>query len=304
MYVAVLSALLLVCVSVIAVDRRPAYRQVRGLRRIVMVVLFVVTTTALVNYYGYFYGILLSIVAGLVSIMAHRAQWFQRHIQTLYRRYEKRVGVATQHWSWAAWFATPDVDESAMITSHAELLDIATRSHVLSARELQQFEAILSADHRRVKDIMVPVDRIVSVSVDESLGPIVLDDLHRSGYRQFPVIKADIDHVVGILHIKDLLSLGKKETETAETAMEKRVFYINAEQTLDHALAAFIKTRHHLFIVVNGYRETAGILTLEDTIEALLGREIVDEFDVHDDLRLVAARSAKDNNNPPYATTV
>ena len=86
--------------------------------------------------------------------------------------------------------------------------------------------------------------------------------------------------------------------------MEKRVFYINQEQTLDRALAAFIKTRHHLFVVVNGYRETAGILTLEDTIEALLGREIVDEFDVHDDLRVVAARSAKGNNDSPHGTNV
>ena len=86
--------------------------------------------------------------------------------------------------------------------------------------------------------------------------------------------------------------------------MEAKVFYINQEQTLEHALAAFIKTRHHLFVVVNGYRETAGIVTLEDVIEALLGREIVDEFDVHDDLRAVAARSAKTNNNSPHGTNV
>jgi len=86
--------------------------------------------------------------------------------------------------------------------------------------------------------------------------------------------------------------------------MDSHVYYVNQDQTLDHALAAFIKTRHHLFIVVNGYRETAGILTLEDVMEALLGKEIVDEYDVHDDLRIVAARSARDNNNPPHSTNV
>lgn len=270
MYVAVLSALLLVCVSVIAVDRRPAYRQVRGLRRIVMVVLFVVTTTALVNYYGYFYGILLSIVAGLVSIMAHRAQWFQRHIQTLYRRYEKRVGVATQHWSWAAWFATPDVDESAMITSHAELLDIATRSHVLSARELQQFEAILSADHRRVKDIMVPVDRIVSVSVDESLGPIVLDDLHRSGYRQFPVIKADIDHVVGVLYLDDIVDLRSVKASVRD-AYDPRVEYVTPRDLVRDVLSRCLESRRSVVIVQDDDKTTVGLVTLRDVVASLLG---------------------------------
>jgi CBS domain containing-hemolysin-like protein len=270
MYVAVLSALLLVCVSVIAVDRRPAYRQVRGLRRIVMVVLFVVTTTALVNYYGYFYGILLSIVAGLVSIMAHRAQWFQRHIQTLYRRYEKRVGVATQHWSWAAWFATPDVDESAMITSHAELLDIATRSHVLSARELQQFEAILSADHRRVKDIMVPVDRIVSVSVDESLGPIVLDDLHRSGYRQFPVIKADIDHVVGVLYLDDIVDLRSAKASVRD-AYDPRVEYVTPRDLVRDVLSRCLESRRSVVIVQDDDKTTVGLATLRDVVASLLG---------------------------------
>jgi CBS domain containing-hemolysin-like protein len=57
-------------------------------------------------------------------------------------------------------------------------------------------------------------------------------------------------------------------------------------------------------VVVNGYRETAGIVTLEDCIEALIGRKIIDEYDLHDDLRAVAARSAKSNNNPPRATNV
>ena len=270
MYVAVLSALLLVCVSVIAVDRRPAYRQVRGLRRIVMVVLFVVTTTALVNYYGSFSGILLSIVAGLVSIMAHRAEWFQRHIQTLYRRYEKRVGVATQHWSWAAWFATPDVDESAMITSHAELLDIATRSHVLSARELQQFEAILSADHRRVKDIMVPVDRIVSVSVDESLGPIVLDDLHRSGYRQFPVIKADIDHVVGVLYLDDIVDLRSAKASVRD-AYDPRVEYVTPRDLVRDVLSRCLESRRSVVIVQDDDKTTVGLATLRDVVASLLG---------------------------------
>jgi CBS domain containing-hemolysin-like protein len=86
--------------------------------------------------------------------------------------------------------------------------------------------------------------------------------------------------------------------------MEKKVYYIHQDQTLDAALAAFLKTRHHLFVVVNGYRETAGLLCLEDVIEALLGRQIIDEFDLHDDLRAVAEREAKHNNRSPHGIDV
>jgi CBS domain containing-hemolysin-like protein len=78
--------------------------------------------------------------------------------------------------------------------------------------------------------------------------------------------------------------------------MEPRVFYIKNTQTLRHALAAFLRTRHHLFIVVNEFQETVGLITLEDVIESLLGKKIVDEFDAHEDLRAVAARNPHGNN--------
>jgi putative hemolysin len=191
------------------------------------------------------------------------------------------------------------------VASRQELEHLVNTSGVvLTADEKRLIINGLHFSQKTVESIMTPRGVVETVKKSDVLGPLMLDELHKTGHSRFPVIDGDIDHVVGMLHIKDLLTLGRKDTETAEQAMEKRVFYINQEQTLEHALAAFIKTRHHLFIVVNGYRETAGILTLEDVMEALLGREIVDEFDVHDDLRVVAARSAKGNNNPPHATNV
>lgn len=78
--------------------------------------------------------------------------------------------------------------------------------------------------------------------------------------------------------------------------MDKKVFYIHQDQSLQQALAAFLRTRHHLFVVINEYRETVGLLSLEDVIEALLGRKINDEFDVYDDLRKVAEVNPQKNN--------
>ena len=199
--------------------------------------------------------------------------------------------------------ATPSSDTT--LSSREELEHLVRQSvGVLSADEKKLILNGLHFNEKKVGEIMTPRGVIETISNEELIGPVTLDELHRTGHSRFPVIDGDIDHVVGILHIRELLTLGSKESHTARQAMEERVYYINQDQTLQHALAAFIKTRHHMFIVVNGYRETAGIVTLEDCIEALLGREIVDEFDRHDDLRTVAERNAKTNNHPPKATDV
>lgn len=95
-----------------------------------------------------------------------------------------------------------------------------------------------------------------------------------------------------------MLSLDVKQSVTAEKAMEPKVFYIRSDHTLEHALAAFIKTRHHLFIVINKERETVGLLTLEDVIEALIGRAILDEDDNHADAKSVSQHDAEPKNRP------
>ena len=72
--------------------------------------------------------------------------------------------------------------------------------------------------------------------------------------------------------------------------MEVGVNYIHEDQTLNHALSAFLRTHHHLFIVINKSRETVGLLTLNDVIQQMIGRKIIDEFDSHDNLVAVAMR--------------
>ena len=75
--------------------------------------------------------------------------------------------------------------------------------------------------------------------------------------------------------------------------MSPKVFFVHEELDLSHALNGFIKTKHHLFIVVNNFEEFVGILTIEDVLEQLLGRQIVDEFDAYENLREVALLRAK-----------
>ena len=177
----------------------------------------------------------------------------------------------------------------------AELIEQDTEA--LSATERKLLSSTLLFADKTVQGVMTPRAVIDSIAKNEFLGPLVLSELHDLGHSRLPVIDGDLDHVVGVLQIRDLLSLDVKRSTTVERAMEKKVYYIHQEDSLEHALAAFLKVRHHLFIVINSQRETVGLVTLEDVMEALIGRRIVDEDDIHEDLQAVARRQAVQHNN-------
>lgn len=193
----------------------------------------------------------------------------------------------------------PHVEPYHRFDSREELQHLIDRSGgILSDDEKTLIIHGLSFADQTVESIMTPKSMIKTVKKSEFLGPLVLSEIHDLGHSRLPVIAADIDHVVGVLHTSDLLSLDIKQSVTAEKAMEAKVFYIRHDDTLEHALAAFIQSRHHLFIVINDMRETVGLLTLEDVIETLIGRKIVDENDNHENLREVAEKIARGNNSP------
>lgn len=197
------------------------------------------------------------------------------------------------------------LDQRQMLSSRQELEHIVKESQgILHEQDKRRIIHSLHFNERTVQEIMTPRGVLSTVKGTDIIGPYVLNALHQTGHSRFPVIGEDVDHVIGILYTRDLMTLADKDTKTAAEVMDDHVLYINCNQTLDHALNAFLKTHRHMFIVVNEYRETAGVLTLEDVMEALLGYKIVDEFDQHDDLRAVAARVAHKNNKPPHATNV
>lgn len=138
---------------------------------------------------------------------------------------------------------------------------------------------------------MVPRRAVKSVSADDPLGPIVMDELHSSGHSRFPVYDGKKDNLVGVLYLRDLISA--KSGGTVRSLMKASVFYVHEEQSVYDALQAILKTHYQLFIVVNSYEEYVGIITIEDVLETILGQPIIDEFDQYQDMRAVAARAAR-----------
>lgn len=144
---------------------------------------------------------------------------------------------------------------------------------------------------KTVADAVVPKRVVVSVSADDDIGPVLMGELHASGHSRFPVYEGTKERIVGTLYLHELV--GEKSTGKVRNIMSKKVVYVHEDFTLYQTLQAFIKTKKHLFVVVNEFEEYVGIITIEDVLERVIGKLIVDEFDQYDDLRAVASAAAK-----------
>lgn len=156
------------------------------------------------------------------------------------------------------------------------------------------FGALTYGD-RLVREVMTPRRQVKFVSAGDSIGPLLMDELHKSGHSRFPVVKDSSKgaqpQIIGTLYLNDLIGYDGKG-KVKELA-RRETHFINEDATLRQALAAFLKTHHHLFIVVNSFEEIVGVVSLEDVLEQIIGKAIVDEFDNDEDLRGVAAKEAK-----------
>ena len=174
-----------------------------------------------------------------------------------------------------------------------ELLDkqLSQPDNRMTAYEVGIVKSALTFSDSIIREVMTPKRVVKTVKQDESIGPILMTELHKSGFSRFPVYDEKSEHIVGTLYMHDLVNA--KEGGSVKDHMKRAVYYVNEEKKLDHALQAFLRTKHHLFIVVNSFEEIVGIITIEDVVEQVLGKQIVDEFDRYDNLRAVAALEAK-----------
>ncbi|HTE22623.1 MAG TPA: CBS domain-containing protein [Candidatus Limnocylindria bacterium] len=142
-----------------------------------------------------------------------------------------------------------------------------------------------------VRDVMIPRRAVKMVSVDTEVGPVLMSELHGSGFSRFPVYAGDKDTVVGTLFLRDLVRA--KQGGRIEKVMQSDLTFIHEEQPLADALQAILKTHRQQYVVVNSFEEYVGIITMEDVLEQIVGKPIIDEFDQYDDLRAVARRAAQ-----------
>jgi CBS domain containing-hemolysin-like protein len=153
----------------------------------------------------------------------------------------------------------------------------------------------LTFGDKTVGKVMTPRRSVKMVGTNDAVGPLLMDELHKSGFSRFPVVKDSAKvaspQIVGTLYLNNLV--GYEGNGKVKDLARKEVFFINEDSTLHLALSAFLKTHHHLLIVVNSFEEMVGVITLEDVLEQILGKQVIDEFDNYESLRAVASHGKR-----------
>jgi putative hemolysin len=169
-------------------------------------------------------------------------------------------------------------------TSEAELLavaDLAVEEAVIEAEERRLIESVIELGDTVAREVMVPRPDMVTVTGDFRVAD-AMEVVILNGYSRIPTCGEGIDDIIGVVHAKDLMRAerdGHEERLVSELA--RPAHFVPETKRVAELLKEMQQERFHQAIVVDEYGGTAGIITLEDIIEELLG-EIVDEFDVED----------------------
>lgn len=162
-----------------------------------------------------------------------------------------------------------------------ELVDIAEASSVIEAGERKMIHSVFELGDTIVKEVMVPRVEMVYIEATKTLRQGVSLAL-RSGFSRIPVIGEDLDDVVGVLYLKDVIRR-MYDNPTAQvsekvSSLMRQPTYCPDSKPVDELLADMQRTHSHVVIIVDEFGGTAGLATIEDILEEIVG-EIVDEFD-------------------------
>ena len=177
-----------------------------------------------------------------------------------------------------------NVSNEAQITAE-ELRLIVERGGeqgVLEAEEEQMINSIIELGERRLHEVMIPRIAIVALAASATLEEAI-DVIVEEGHSRIPVYEESIDEVVGILYAKDLLPFLKSGSDprpAVRTLLRPPVF-VPESMTIDDLLHEFQRRKVHIAIVLDEYGGTAGLLTIEDLLEEIVG-EIQDEYDTEE----------------------
>lgn len=159
------------------------------------------------------------------------------------------------------------------------LVTASAESGVVEEDESEMLHAIFDFGQLLVRQVMIPRTEIVAVEAD-----MPLDDITRlvteNSYTKLPVYESDMDQILGILHVKDLLRMITQEAEQSGTArsLVRETIYVPETLSVNQLLHQFRDNRQHIAIVMDEYGGTAGLVTLEDLLEEIVG-EVRDPFE-------------------------
>ncbi|TNE90517.1 MAG: HlyC/CorC family transporter [Deltaproteobacteria bacterium] len=164
------------------------------------------------------------------------------------------------------------------------LARLGTRAGTIDADEAAVIQNILSLSERRTRQIMTPRTVVFSLQADMTAAA-AWEDERLMVHARIPVHDEDVDDIVGVVYRRDVLAA---EPERTIASLVRPVDFVGEREPVDRLLELLLAHSRHLFVVVDEFGGFAGVVTLEDVMEEILGKEIVDEFDVVSDMRALA----------------
>ena len=182
-------------------------------------------------------------------------------------------------------------DDDGMSLSKAELIQSTLMSEdegVLDEKESDVIENILMLDRIKIEEILTPRTVVFALDGNRSIKDIVEHEPSIFKFSRVPVYDGDIEKITGMVMTKKIFKQALEDDTVSLNNIQKDIYKINENIPVSLALDLFIKKKEHMFLVLDSYDQTEGIVTLEDCVETILGVEIVDESDSDADMREVA----------------
>ncbi|MFZ5993506.1 MAG: hemolysin family protein [Thermodesulfobacteriota bacterium] len=159
------------------------------------------------------------------------------------------------------------------------LVDAGKKQGLFSEEERKMIGRILKLKNTTALDIMIPCTDMLCLPINTPLDALVRTIIEE-GHTRIPVYEGDFDHIVGIVHAKDILKFwGKTGEETGLKDILRPAYFIPETRRVEELLKEFKAKKSHMAIVIDEYGATAGLLTIEDILEEIVG-EIQDEYDI------------------------
>jgi len=186
-------------------------------------------------------------------------------------------------------------DDSMHLTKE-ELIESTLLSEdegLLGEKESDVIENILLLDKIRIKEILTPRTVVFGLDGNRTIKDIVENESAIFKFSRVPVYDESIENTIGIVMTKRIFKQALEDDSVSLNSIKKDIFKISENLPVSKALDLFIKKKEHMFLVLDGYDQTEGIVTLEDCVETILGVEIVDESDSDADMREVAKQKMR-----------
>jgi len=255
-----------------ALHRETLLAQLSALREPFIALILVLLTALLIYQLDWAVGILSAIIVGLFYRRFANVPLIRKLANGIYKHSEVSLLRFTARWEGKIRLLsgiTVPRDKKTTLGSREELAHLLVVSQIFSEEDKLLLQSALRFKARKVSEVMTPRKEIISVKDVELLGPLVLDDLHKTGHTIFPVTQGV--RIVGLLDSSDHVALRTKESVHVRSVMHAELTRIDQSTALDEALRTFITVKQPLLVVLNDDNEEVGIISLGDIIRALTG---------------------------------